>query len=323
MGHGPFRCRDTCRVVGDRVGRAERWILPRGPKAPIVQSRSVTICPVHRLHDSQGLLLSRQKQRSIQSLQAQAYASRHAVGGIRWGGVPMNILRPREVKASRRSILGAGLALAILVATPAVASARASSPLDQARQELLVASDLPTGWTSTPSSNNNSSFPGAAQLAKCLGISSSIITHNPPTANSPEFDSQDQLESVSDSVSVYPSAKAARADHAALANAKTPACLTQALNGPAHSSLASEAGPGATVGTILVSRSPASEFAPGSANFTAFIPVTAHGVSLNLELIVVDYVKGRAEQTVDFTSVQNPFPASLAQHLTTVALQKL
>ena len=178
--------------------------------------------------------------------------------------IPMKILQPRGVRASRGAILCAGLALAILAATPAGAGARPSSLLTQAKKELLVASDLPTGWTSTSSSNNNSSFPGAAQLAKCLGISSSIITNNPPTANSPEFDSQDQLESVSDSVAVYPSAKAARADHASLTNAKTPSCLTQALNGPAHSSLASEAGPGTTVGTILVSRSPASEFAPGA-----------------------------------------------------------
>lgn len=239
----------------------------------------------------------------------------------------MKIRQLRDVDSIQRSVLGlclsGGLAVAILAATPGAADARPSSSLDQAKKALLVSSDLPSGWTSTPSANNNSSFPGATQLAGCLGIPTSIITNNPPTANSPEFDSKNQLQSVNDSVAVYPSAKAAQADHASLVNPKTPSCLTDVLNGSARSALASQFGSGATLGNILVSRSPATEFAPGSANFTAFMPITTHGVTLNLELTVVDYVKSRYEQTVVFTSVQTPFPASLARHLTTVALGRL
>ena len=126
-----------------------------------------------------------------------------------------------------------------------------------------------------------SSFPGATQLAGCLGIPTSIITDNPSTANSAEFDSKNQLQSVNDSVAVYPSAKAAEADHASLTNTKTPSCLTQVLNGSAREALASQFGSGTTLGNILVSRSPATEFAPGSANFTAFMPISTHGVTLN------------------------------------------
>ena len=219
--------------------------------------------------------------------------------------------------------LSAGLALAMLAVTPGAADARPSSSLDQAKEALLVASDLPAGWTSTPSENNNSSFPGATQLARCLGVPTSIVTDDPPTANSREFDSKNQLQSVDDSVAVYPSAKAAEADHASLANTKAPSCLTQVLNGSARNALASQFGSEATLGTILVSRSPASEFATGSANFTAFMPITTHGVTLNFELTVVDYVKSRYEQTVVLTSIQTPFPATLARHLTTVALARL
>jgi hypothetical protein len=239
----------------------------------------------------------------------------------------VKIRQIRGVRSFPRTVLGlclsGGLAMAMMTATPGAAMAHPSSSLAQARKALLVTSDMPSGWTSTKSSNDNSSFPGAAQLASCLGISSSIINDNPPTVNSPEFDSKNQLQSVNDSVSVYPSAKDAQADHASLANPKTPSCLTQVLNGPARSALESEVGSDATLGTILVSRSPASEFATGSANFTAFMPVTVHGVTLNLELMVVDYVKGQDEQTVVFTSVQSPFPASLARHLTTVARGRL
>jgi hypothetical protein len=217
-----------------------------------------------------------------------------------------------------------GVAIAPLFLTRDVAAAGTSSQLSQARRDLLVASDLPTGWTSTKSSNNNnSSFPGAAQLARCLGVPTSIITNNPPTVSSPEFDSKNQLQTVNDSVSVYPSTKAAHADFASLANPKTPSCLTQVFNGSARGAFQSQFGSGATLGTVLVSRSPTTEFAPGSANFTAFMPITSHGVTLNFELTIVDYVKGRNEQTVAFTSVQSPFPASLARHLTTVAMGRL
>ena len=239
-------------------------------------------------------------------------------------------MKVRQLRGTRSSPspvlalgLSVGLAMAMLAASPGAAVARPSSPLGQERKALLVASDLPPGWTSTKSSNDNSSFPGAAQLAGCLGIPTSIITNSPPTVNSPEFDSKNQLQSVNDSVSVYPSAKAAKAEHASLANPKTPSCLTQVLNGSARNALGSQFGAGASLGTIFVSRSPTTEFAPGSANFTAFMPITTHGVTLNFELTVVDYVKGRNEQTVVLTSVQRPFPASLAQHLTTVALGRL
>jgi len=242
-------------------------------------------------------------------------------------GSKMKSRRHRGLISFQRPVFGVclsgGLAMAVLAATPGVVLAHPSSPLGQAKRSLLVASDLPAGWTSTKSSNNNSSFPGADQLAGCLGVSTSLITSNPPTANSPEFDSKNQLQSVNDSVSVYPSAKAAHADFASLADSKTPSCLTQVLNGRARSALASQLGSGATLGTVLVSRSTASEFAPGSANFTAFMPITTRGITLNLQLTVIDYVKGRNEQTVVLTSVQSPFPTSLARHLTTVAVGRL
>jgi hypothetical protein len=53
------------------------------------------------------------------------------------------------------------------------------------------------------------------------------------------------------------------------------------------------------------------------------MPISTHGVTLNVELSVVDYVKSQYEQTVVFTSVQTPFPATLTRHLTTVALGRL
>ena len=219
--------------------------------------------------------------------------------------------------------LTGGLAMSMLAASAKVTGAQSAPSLGQAKKALLVLSDLPSGWTSSKSSNNNSSFPGETQLARCLGVPASIITYNPPTANSPDFNSKDQLQSVNDSVAVYSSTKSARADFASLAEPKTPSCLTQVLNGSARAALEAQIGAGTTIGNILVSRSPATDFARGSANFTAFMPITSHGVTVNLELTVVDFVKGREDQTVTFSSVQTPFPTSLARHLTSLASGRL
>jgi hypothetical protein len=239
----------------------------------------------------------------------------------------MTTRQPPRVDALFRACIAAGiacgLALALLGATADVASAHGSAPPDQAKRALFVLSDMPAGWTSSKSSNNNSSFPGAAQLARCLGVPTSTITDEPPTVYSPEFVNPDDVLTVNDNVSIYSSARRARADFASLANAKTPSCLTQVLNGSARSALASGFGSGASVGSILVSRSPSTDFAPGSANFTAFMPVITHGVTVNFELTVVDYVRGREEQTVSFTSLQSAFPASLSRHLTSVAVGRL
>ena len=234
------------------------------------------------------------------------------------------VRRPGAVTGALAAACVTGVvAVGTLAGTAATAGAHSAPPLRQAKSALLVLSDLPGGWTSTKSPGNSSSFPGTAQLARCLGVPTSVVADSPPTVNSPQFDSRSQLQTVDDSVSIYPSAKAARADFASLADPKTPSCLTQVLNGSAKPSLASQFGSGVSIGNILVSRSPTSEFAPRSANFTAFMPVTSQGVTLNLELTVVDNVKGRAEQTVTLISVQSPFPTPLARHLTTVAARRL
>ncbi len=195
--------------------------------------------------------------------------------------------------------------------------------IGNAKSALLVLSDMPRGWTSTKSSNGNSAFPGAAQLASCIGVPTSVITDNPPGASSPDFNSKNQQLIVDDSVSIYPSAKAAQADFSSLADAKTPSCLTAALNGPAKSALETSFGSGTSVGTVNVTRTPGADYAPDSANFTMFLPVTSNGSTVNLEITVVDFVRGRDEQTVTLTSLDTQFPTSLARHLTTVAVDRL
>lgn len=219
------------------------------------------------------------------------------------------------------------LALAGTATTAGAAgSSTTKAEVARAKKDLIVLKDLPKGWKSSPSSNSNSTFPGAAQLAACIGVPAGIINDNPPSANSPDFASANQLMTVDDSIAVSPSVKAARADYDSLTNARTPSCLTTVLNGPAKATLTASFGTGATIGTIDVTRSPSSDFAGHGANFTAFLPVTVQTAgqteTLNVQLTVVDYRLGTENETLTLSSIQSPFPTALAKHLTAVAVHR-
>jgi len=213
----------------------------------------------------------------------------------------------------------AGLSLSLLAGTAGVAGASNSSQIAQAKKDLLVLKDMPKGWTSSKSGNNNNSTPGAAQLARCLGIPVSVINESPPTAYSREFSSKNQQLTVSDNVSIYPSAKAAKADFDIFTNPKSSTCLTSNYNGAGKALLAKETGAGKGLGTVDVSREPASDFAKHTANYVVFFPITTSEMTVNVQTTVVDYINGDEEQTIGLTSLDSQFPASLSRHLTTVA----
>jgi hypothetical protein len=235
------------------------------------------------------------------------------------GRLRVRARRPLRVLAAKSIIAGllAVLAIFSLEGTAGAAKSTNASQLSRAKKSLLVLADMPKGWTSSKASNNNSPFPGAAQLASCIGVPASVITYNAPSVSSADFASKDQLLSVGDSVQVYRSSKAAQADFSSLANAKTPSCMTADLNGPGKAEFDAQIGGGA--GNVTVTRTPASDYASHSTNFTMFFPIRTEGVTVNVELILVDYVKGREEQTVVLSAFQSTFPTALARHLTTVA----
>jgi hypothetical protein len=220
-----------------------------------------------------------------------------------------------------------GLATASVLCLLGVAggTAGAGNPVTktQAKKDLLTVHDLPKGWTASKSSNSNSSFPGAAQLATCLGVPTSLIASNEPSVSSPQFSSPTGVITVDDSLSLDPSATYARKDFASLANPKTPSCLTTVLNGAAKPALTASLGTAFTVGTIAVSRLPASDFGPHAADFALFFPVTKGGTTLNVETIVVDFAKGSEEQNLVFTGLATSIPVSLTRKVSTVADSRL
>jgi hypothetical protein len=229
----------------------------------------------------------------------------------------------RRTRVTWTGGLAWGVALALVTLAGSPAGAVTSAQKAQARKALLTLHDMPAGWTSQKASNSNSSLPGAATLATCLGVPKAIVDNNWPTVNSAQFSSQNHLTTVGDTVSLDPSAKDANEDFHSLDSPKAASCLTTLFNGVGKRSFSKSFGTGAVVGTVQATRLPASDVGPGAANFALFFPVTMQGQTLNVEVVETDFAKGSEEQNVTFFSVGGALPASTLVHLTTLADSRL
>src|ERR1700733_5194790 len=108
-------------------------------------------------------------------------------GGLRAAGVRTANVRMANVIVT--VLLAVGLTLGTQVAG---AGASTSSSKAQAKKMLLVLSDMPKGWKKEKGSGGSGSnnFPGATQLASCIGVPASLITSNPPEVDSPYYENK-------------------------------------------------------------------------------------------------------------------------------------
>jgi hypothetical protein len=224
------------------------------------------------------------------------------------------------------AVAGVTLSVALPAAAPAGAGAgqASSAQLAQAKKDLLVHSDFPSGWSTqgsvtTSAGGGSSTFPGGAQLASCLGVKESLIDVNTPSANSPSFQTKGGVYSVVDSISLFSSAKLAEEANAAISSPKVPGCMTTVLQGPARQSIVGSAGEGVTIGTISVAAVPHSELTGHASGFTMSFPATDDGVTVNSAITVISVVRGKTGSQLTFESVGKTFPASLERHLVSVA----
>lgn len=222
--------------------------------------------------------------------------------------------------------LGA-LAAAVVLGVPAGATARSGSgsgsgELAQARRALLVLSDMPAGWVSTKAPNNPNSTVGDTQLAHCLGVATSLITENPPSVNSPQFQNKTGSLTVNDNITVFPSAKNALAELHTVAGKKTAGCLTALAQGPLKNKLFGKPPKGVTYGTPLVSATDPGAF-PFTAGYSMSVPALSHGVTVNITVTQLFAIKGRLGQQIVFTSVGPTFPITTEQRIAAAAVVRL
>jgi hypothetical protein len=222
------------------------------------------------------------------------------------------------------AVAGVTLSVALPGAALAGAGPASSAQLAQAKKDLLVHSDFPSGWSTqgsvtTSAGGGSSTFPGGGQLASCLGVNESLIDVNTPSANSPSFQTKGGAYSVVDSISLFSSTKLADEANAAISSPKVPGCMTTVLQGPARQSIVGSAGQGVTIGTISVAAVPHSELTGHASGFTMSFPATDDGVTVNSAITVISVVRGKTGSQLTFESVGKTFPASLERHLVAVA----
>ena len=217
------------------------------------------------------------------------------------------------------------LAAVVVLGPPVGATTRSgsgSSETAQARKALLVLSDMPPGWVSTKAPNNPNSTVGDAQLAHCIGVSQSLISENPPSVNSPQFQNRSGSLTINDTVTVFPSAKNALAELNSVANKKTAGCMTALAQGPLKNKLFGKPPAGVTYGTPLVSATDPAAF-PFTAGYSMSVPALSHGVTVNITVTQLFAIKGRLGQQIIFTSVGQSFPIATEQHISGAAVVRL
>jgi hypothetical protein len=201
-------------------------------------------------------------------------------------------------------------------------SGSGSGELSQARKALLVLSDMPSGWESTKAPNNPNTTAGDAQLARCIGVAESLISENPPSVNSRQFQNTSGSLTVNDNVTVFPSVKNALAELGTTSNKRTPGCMTTLAEGPFKDQLLGKPPKGVVYGTPLVSPTDPSAF-PFTAGYSMSVPALTHGQTVNITVTQLFAVKGRLGQQIVFTSIGPSFPIATEQRIAAVAVRRL
>ena len=222
-----------------------------------------------------------------------------------------------------------GAVAVVVSAAPVGASLSASAKVRaeeaQAKAELLVKSDFPSGWSgqgsvSTDDKNGGApNFPGGQQLVSCIGIPQSLLNLSTPEAVSPTFQTKGGETSAQDTVDIAPSTKVAGEANALLGSPKVPGCLSTAFQGPARQSLVGAAGNGVTIGNITVVAANPDLLIHHATGFTVSFPATSQGVTLNVSIDLISVPHDKTDSQLTLTSVVNSFSPSLAKHLETVA----
>ena len=233
----------------------------------------------------------------------------------------------RQKWVARWGVALPALALASATGVPDAAAGAAhsgsvSSEIAQARKALLVLSDMPSGWKSTKAPNNPNTTAGDTQLAHCIGVAASLISENPPSVNSPQFQNGSGSLTVNDNVTVFPSAKNALAELGTAANKKTPGCMTALAQGPLKKQLFGNPPKGVTYGTPLVSATDPTAF-PFTAGYSISWPAVTHGETVNITVTQLFAVKGRLGQQIVFTSFGSSFAIATEQRIATTAVERL
>lgn len=216
--------------------------------------------------------------------------------------------------------------MAVMLAPAPLANALSNSAaVKGAKKALIVVSDFPAGWTTSPSGNTSSSHLGVVQVAACLGVSAKEVTYNPPQANSPNFNQNSAGLSAGDDVEIFPNATVVNQQFDLYSAIRAPTCFAQAFNTPSvKAAFAKQLGTGVTIGKVTSARLARPRVHDRATALSVTIPIKHGGTTITISLVGVIIVSGLKGAELIFTSAKGTaFPASLAAHLESVTAQRL
>ncbi len=133
---------------------------------------------------------------------------------------------------------------------------------------------------------------GDTQLAHCIGVARSLISENPPSVNSPQFQNPQGTLTVTDNVTVFPSATNAAAETPS-DEPQVPLLHDHAGVGTAQGKAVRQAPQGHDGRHPAVLPVDTSAFGPGIVGFSMSVPITSQGVTINFNVTQLFVVKGR------------------------------
>jgi hypothetical protein len=191
---------------------------------------------------------------------------------------------------------------------------------DEARAKslVLVASDIPAGWTPSVHQTDPSDAAVSKRLADCLGASDPAKMTADVNGN--DFDKGDA--EISSNVTIAASRAAFQQDIAAITGPKYQPCIKQLLGAELQRQL-QQSSPGATVTSTDLTSLTSPKYGEVTVAVRATVTVVAGGQTIVFFIDDYAYGRDRAEANVTFFNIAAPFDAALEKSLLAKAGGKL
>jgi hypothetical protein len=242
---------------------------------------------------------------------------------------PLRGRRPTGARVNSLLLVGTVACALTWAAAGSSATAAARSKavtVAQAKTHLLVASDMPKGWSTERGTANtqNGSYPAGSNYIACLGAAAGLPEAIPPETDTPYFQNKDGTQEIQESISVFKTSAAAQSSFAALANPAYSACATSALN----AYLKSNPPKGGTIGTLTVSPPLGTKFGAHTNGYVVETPITTQGQKVVLTATAVFFLRGTLGQQLTFNEYSTSgssvaFPPAVIRRMISVAERNL
>ncbi|MDQ1533005.1 MAG: hypothetical protein QOF28_766 [Actinomycetota bacterium] len=208
-------------------------------------------------------------------------------------------------KLERVVVLFSGVALALSGCGGSAKKVDPAADLRVAKSAVLVAADVPSGFTGTPHTNSDD-LPASAKkaFAECMHADATLFDDTPGAQKADSADFKKGDDEIDSSVEIDPKKKDIDKGYEQMAQSQTPACLGQLFDSAIKSSAGSQ--PGVTYGTVKVTRASVTGIGDRGFTFSGTIPITAQSQALTFYFDVLLVQRDRAGITISTFQTNAP-----------------